>query len=220
MTAEGEKLTEDLAVNPDATDECNQHEKRGNTNDVNTDEIPVQIQAVMQRVKPFAADFQLIVGDEFAGARVNGAAGVNVVVVFRVFLMRYTEAPTNGKYRVTMGGVRPEFIQWQFGARCHRASSRVVIHRHHLLVFRGVGLHALVDIHQQMVKGRHRLRLKAGVRDGPTVNLTIENRQCTKEEAHHEYESQDQSQPGMQPGHCLAGVGKFHDQAPAAVSAD
>ena len=89
-----------------------------------------------------------------------------------------------------------------------------MVFRHHAIVFRFIRFDALEHTHQQVVERRHWLRIKAGLRDRPAINLPIEHRQCSEEETDHQDEAQNQAEPGMQPGHALASAIELHAQPP------
>ncbi|MNT12001.1 hypothetical protein D3C72_1469080 [compost metagenome] len=59
--AEGEQLAEDLAVHHHAADQCHQHHQRRKTHDPGAQVLPVQVQAVVQRVEELAADLEVVI---------------------------------------------------------------------------------------------------------------------------------------------------------------
>ena len=209
---EGEQLAEQLAVHDHAGDQRHQHDQRRQPDNPVAQILPMQIEAVVQRIEEAAADLQLIVRQGLAGARIDGAGAPHQLV--RVVGVGHLVAGEQSQHRVPVRGV---------GAPAHR---RVEMFRHrpihpgaHLVDAFPGGLHVLEYRLEDLVEGRHRLRLEAALGNRPAVDFPIEHRQRTEEEHHHQHETQEQPKPGVNPGHGETEILKHGDSPSAHTSA-
>ena len=198
---EGKEFLEDLAVHDHPGDQRYQHDQGRQTDNKGTDVLPVQLQAVMHRVEPVAADFQLIIGQRRTGTRVDGCPTVYVqVIVFGVdWLIGDIKLGADAQHRVTVGGVGKQ-ADHGHGLRRREITNDPLGGRGHI---QRVGLEIGKDLFKQVVVGRHRLRLEARIRNRPTVNLAVKHRERAKKEGDHQDKAQHQPEPGMHPGHGL-----------------
>ena len=194
LGAKGEQLAKDLAVHDHTAHQRHQHHQRGKTHDPGTQVLPVQVEAVMQRVKKLAADLEVVVGQGGTRARVDGAVAPHRV--FGVFGMGQLIACKHPQHRVAVGGVSTPAFD-------HR---KVLRHGAIHAAFGGfdglcAGFHVLKDRQQHLVERRHGLRRKARRRDRPAVNLAVEHRERAEEKNNHQHKAQHEAKPRVQPGH-------------------
>ena len=84
MAAESKQFTENLTVYPYTRNKSNQHKETGNAHNEKAEKVPVNIQAVMQRIEPFTPDFKVMIRDTGASTRIDRGIAMDMVVTFSV----------------------------------------------------------------------------------------------------------------------------------------
>ena len=199
--AEREEFTKHFAVHDDTRHQGRKHHQCSQAHNPDAQIFPLQLQAVMHGVKPVAANFQFVIRQHRAGSGIQSHILVNVIVVFRVLGQGHTIPYARRQYGVAVSYIGPILIHRQFGAWGHFALCWVVQPWHVGGVIHFIGFKPLQSRQKHFVEGRHGLSVEPRFRNGPTVDLSIENRQGAKEKTDHQHKAQHQTEPGVHPSH-------------------
>jgi hypothetical protein len=106
LGAESEELAEELAVHDHAGHQCHQHHQGRESDNPETQSLPVEGQAIVQGIEETAADLELVIRQSPAAAWVDGAVAPDPVI--GILGIGHHIARKQAQHRVPVRGVSPQ----------------------------------------------------------------------------------------------------------------